>query len=125
MDSFLEQLKVFDEGIRELNRKVNFRYQPKRLKRIFNGLIYVCESSIQKIDDNDENQDVSILDTLYVQEILNCFSNVELTSKFSRKSFKKAICILYILSTEKENIKRKKRRTNLASKKKRLNNIFI
>ena len=114
--------------------------QPEKLKRVLNGLLYVCGSSLQEIDDNDENKDLSILDLVYVRENLNCFSNVEL-AYFSRKSCKKDICVYCAQSynliedtgkvnypkcgncIEKEDIKRKKRGTvllsDLAPKKKK------
>ena len=45
---------------------------------MINGIIYVCGSSINEIDADEENRDKDITNNVYVRENLNCSSKIEI-----------------------------------------------
>ena len=61
------------------------------LKRVLNGLEYVCGSSFQEFLVNSENRDVKILEKVFVKENLSCSLVVE--RPYYSCDFLKKVCI--------------------------------
>ena len=73
------------------------RNKLQSFKRIFNDILYICGTPLNKIDENEENRDKHVLDKVYCRENLNCSSKIEIPY-YLCKGYK-AICI-YCASKE-------------------------
>ena len=51
------------------------------------GVLYVCGTVINEIDENGENRDASIIKSVYTRENINCFSKIEVPY-YSCKAYK-------------------------------------